>query len=60
MHYKAWLPRRASCRHPHVLAPQDEGLTCIQLDLSNQESIEQAAQLAIELAPNNGYRQTDK
>ncbi len=39
----------ASCRHPQdVQRLQDEGLTCIQLDLSDQESIEQAAQLAIE------------
>ena len=46
----------ASCRHPQdVQRLQDEGLTCIQLNLSNQESIEQAAQLAIELAPNGLY-----
>ena len=43
----------ASCRDPQdVQRLQDEGLICIQLDLSNQESIEHGAKLAIELAPN--------
>lgn len=46
----------ASCRHSQdVQRLQKEGLTCIQLDLANQASIEKAAQLAIELAPNGLY-----
>ncbi|MEZ9267926.1 SDR family NAD(P)-dependent oxidoreductase, partial [Vibrio splendidus] len=46
----------ASCRDPQdVQRLQDEGLTCIQLDLSNQESIENGAKVAIALAPNGLY-----